>query len=204
MKLFVDAAGGDLRGVAGLEVAHGAITGASPDRIREVRGLLAGPLCAAVAPGGAADMLRQARALAAVARDVVVMLPATSDGLAVVEGCAAERIAAGVTDCASPVEVLRAARAGARAVIVATGGGGATAGEAMDAVRRIVASLRSYGYATEVLVTGVTSPGELVDAAIAGAHVAIVPPTVLAELARGTPDDAGRAAGVAAGPRAGR
>jgi transaldolase len=131
------------------------------------------------------------------------MLPATSDGLEVVERCAAERIAAGVTGCASPVEVLRAARAGARSVVVAMGVGGATAAEAMDAVRRIVASLRSYGYATEVLVAGVSSPGELVDAAIAGAHAAVVPPAVLAELARGM-SDAGFTKALAAGQRAGR
>ena len=203
MKLFIDAAsGGDFRGLAGLEVAQGAVTGPDPDRVRQLSGLVPGPVCAAVAAGRAADMLREARALAAIARNVVVMMPATADGLEAVAACAAEKIAAGVIGCASPVEVLRAAQAGARHVAVEPAGASGPATEALDAVRRIVASLRSYGYATEVLVAAVKSAGELVDAAIAGAHAAAVPAALLAEIAR-RPPDAGTP-GLAIGERAGR
>ena len=52
----------------------------------------------------------------------------------------------------------------------------------MDLVRQIVAIYENYNYATFVLAASLRSPMHFVDAALAGAHVCTLPPTVLRQL----------------------
>jgi len=52
-----------------------------------------------------------------------------------------------------------------------------------DAIRKTVALLRTYDVtATEVLAGAIRHPSDLIDAALAGAKVASVPPAVLRQL----------------------
>ena len=85
------------------------------DLLREICDVARGPVSVEVA-AGADDrdgMLREARAWAEVAANVVVKLPASPAGLEVVRACAAERIHTAVGTCPSPEQALAAARAGA-------------------------------------------------------------------------------------------
>jgi transaldolase len=202
VKLFLDAADSrDIRDAVARSAA-GALTGANPDLVRELCGLVAGPVCAAVAPGPADEMLRRARELAGIAPHVVVALPHSPEGLEVARACAAAGIPVAVTGCAGPIDALQAARAGARYVAVTPARGGVAVADAMDGVRQAVASLRTFGFSTEVMAAPVTYPGEAIDAALAGAHVAVAPPALLRALAAPQPSaDAGRAEPADAAPR---
>ena len=54
----------------------------------------------------------------------------------------------------------------------------------MDLIRQIVHIYDNYMFETEVLVASVRSPMHVVDAALAGAHVATIPYGVLNKLAQ--------------------
>jgi transaldolase len=122
--------------------------------------------------GSPFGLLEEARALAAIASNVVAELPFSEDGLGVVRACAAERIKTNVTRCLTPVQALRAAQAGAVYVSPFWRPGEAAD---FDLVRKIVASYKTYEIATQVLVVAVRSAGDVLDAALAGAQIASVP-----------------------------
>jgi transaldolase len=49
----------------------------------------------------------------------------------------------------------------------------------MDLIRQILTIYRNYGYQTQVLAASIRHPMHVVDAAVAGAHVATIPFKVL-------------------------
>jgi transaldolase len=125
-------------------------------------------------------MLREARGWAEVAANVVVMLPATDLGIQVVRACAAERIQTGIGVCAGPEQALVAARAGASFVSAPVGKAGGLDGS--DAIRKLVALFRTYRLSTQVVAGAIRIPGDVLDAALAGAHAATAPAVVLRQL----------------------
>src|SRR3990172_3457911 len=54
----------------------------------------------------------------------------------------------------------------------------------MDLVRQIKAIFDNYGYDTEVIVASVRNPLHVVDAALAGAHIATIPFSVIDQLVK--------------------
>ena len=54
----------------------------------------------------------------------------------------------------------------------------------MDLVRQIVTIYENYGYPTEVIVASVRNPLHVVDAALAGAHIATIPFSVIDQLVK--------------------
>jgi transaldolase len=194
VKLFVDSADpAEIALYVAAKATCGATTSASllaeaARRTGRQPGALLGAICAvANGPVGvavtAADrgaMLRDARAWAAVAANVVAVLPASDDGVEVVRACAAERIGTGVAAGASPELVLVAARAGAALVTVPVGRVGGVDG--YDMVRKLIALFRTYEVATQVIAAAICIPTELIDAAVVGAHAATAPGDVLRQL----------------------
>jgi hypothetical protein len=76
---------------------------------------------------------------------------------------------------------VRAAQAGARTIAVAALPGMPFA-DRMDLARKLVASLRSFDLAAEVLVGSLRNASDVVDVALAGANVAAAPASVLRAL----------------------
>jgi len=157
-------------------------TGKAPeDVLRAICAVANGPVIVEVA-AGADDreaMLREARAFAGVGAGVVALLPATDAGLEVVRACAAEKIRTAIGGFRSPEHALAAVRAGASLLSAPVGlpGSGAS-----DLIRKLVALLRTYGEAAEVVAGEIRMPTHVIDAALAGAHAAAVPAAVLREL----------------------
>jgi transaldolase len=54
----------------------------------------------------------------------------------------------------------------------------------MDLVGQIVTIYENYGFATEVIVASVRNPLHVVDAALAGAHIATIPFGVIDQLVK--------------------
>jgi len=124
--------------------------------------------------------LREARAWAEVAANVVVKLPGSEAGIEVVRACAAERIRTAVGTCPSPEQALAAARAGAAHVSAPVGRAGGVDGN--DVIRKLVALFRTYGVPTEIVAAAIRIPTDVIDAALAGAHAATAPAAVLRAL----------------------
>jgi transaldolase len=198
MKFFVVSADpSEIRACALQAIIEGVSVGASTaaaDRaalVREICAVFGGPVSVPVGDGGGEapegrwrksdgsealesrlGLLEEARTLATIASNVVAELPFSESGLGVVRACAAEGIKTHVARCLTPVQALRAAQAGAS---YASPSGRPEDAADFDLVRKIVASYKTYGIATEVLVVAVRSAGDVLDAALAGAQIASVP-----------------------------
>jgi transaldolase len=198
MKLFLDSAdGGEIRECVGRGLAQGVTIDASllgaaaTASAREPHALLAeicevvpGPVVVDVLAVDVEGMLREGRALAALAPNVVIKLPPSTDGLTVVRSLSDQRIATMVTSCLEPMQALLAAKAGAGYVSPPASRADDVAFDTVDLVRKILAVYRTYDCKTEVLVASVRNPSHILDAALAGAQVASVPYLVLQQVAK--------------------
>ena len=155
------------------------------DVLRAVGGVANGPVFVEVVAADRDAIVREARALAAVANNVVPTLPATDAGVDGLRALAGERIRAALGACTNVERALAAARAGAVHVAVsvarATGADGKPI-DGYDVVRKLVALFRTYDATTEVVAVAIRIPTDVIDAAVAGAHAAVAPPAMVRAL----------------------
>jgi transaldolase len=151
-------------------------------RLRAICGATTGPVIVDVWAGDQAEMLRSARELSGQGGNVVVRLPMSVDGIEVVRACAAAKVPTSVGLCTSAVQAVMAAKAGAAFVEAPLGPLPGTPVEDRDLVRKMIANLKMYGLATEVVVGPLRNADQIVDAALVGAHIAAASYVVLAGL----------------------
>lgn len=190
MRFFVDSVDpNEIRTCDQQGIIDGVSIGASlggADRavlIERICEIFKGPVNAEVAdhPAWVSDGGQDAvRALARIAPQVVVKLPFSDEGLKVVRACSAEGIKTHLTGCRSSTQALQAAQAGA--AYVSPVADCQDDRGCLDLVRKTVAVYKTYGMATQVLVTSVHSIGFLIDVALAGAEVATVPYSLLQQI----------------------
>lgn len=150
--------------------------------VREICGLVSGPVSVEVTALDAEGMVHEARELARVADNVVIKIPMGKQGIRAVKRLEAEGIPTNVTLVFSPVQALWAAKAGARYVSPFVGRIDDRAGDGMDLVSQILRIYRNYGFETEVIVASVRHVRHVVEAALLGAHIATVPYGVAVKL----------------------
>jgi transaldolase len=161
------------------------------DVLKEIVGLVHGPVSAEVTAPDFDGMLEEARTYAKVAPNVVVKVPLVLEGLKVVKALTDEGIRTNVTLCFSPGQALLAAKAGATYVSPFVGRLDDVAEDGMALVAQIIEIYRNYEFTTQVLVASVRNPLHVVQAARMGADVATLPFSVLAQLAQHPLTDAG-------------
>lgn len=190
MKFFVDTADvAEIRALAALGMVDGVTTNPSliaksgrriHDVIAEICALVPGPVSAEVTATDAERMLREGRALAAIAPNVAVKVPLTVDGLSTCRALADAGTMVNVTLCFSAAQAILAAKAGAAFVSPFVGRLDDVGQEGIDLIGEIVTIYANYpAFRTEVLVASVRHPIHVVQAAKLGAHVATLPPAVL-------------------------
>jgi transaldolase len=145
-----------------------------------------GPIFVDVASRDADAMAVAARDLAAIAGSIVPRLPFGDEGLKAMRACAAFGLRTNAVGCATAVEALAAARAGAKWISPCRGlPADPTARAAiLEPIRKMLGALESFEHKTQVLVAPVEDRSCLVDVALAGAHAAAARPAVLLEIAR--------------------
>ena len=128
-------------------------------------------------------MIREARELVEFGPDVVVKIPMTLDGMKAVRALKAMHIDTNVTLVFSAAQALLAAKAGATYVSPFVGRLDDAGQNGMDLVRQILTIYRNYGLETRIIAASIRSPMHVLDAALAGAHIATVPYKILMQLA---------------------
>ena len=128
-------------------------------------------------------MIREARELVEFGPDVVVKIPMTLDGMKAVRALKAMHIDTNVTLVFSAAQALLAAKAGATYVSPFVGRLDDAGQNGMDLVRQILTIYRNYGLKTRIIAASIRSPMHVLDAALAGAHIATVPYKILMQLA---------------------
>ncbi|MFB3818114.1 MAG: fructose-6-phosphate aldolase [Candidatus Methylomirabilales bacterium] len=192
MQIFLDTADvKEIKDLASLGVVDGITTNPSlvakegrPFReiVDEILHLVDGPISLEVVATDYQGMLGEARALAKIHENVVVKIPLIADGLKAVRQLAQEGIKTNVTLCFSASQALLAAKAGASYISPFVGRLDDISHVGMDLVREIVTIYENYDFPTRVLAASLRGPVHVVDAAMAGAHVATMPPAVLRQM----------------------
>lgn len=159
--------------------------------IKEIAGLVTGPVSAEVIATTYEEMLPEARELAGLADNVVIKVPVTADGLKTASALAAEGIKTNVTLVFSPNQALLAARAGAAYVSPFVGRLDDISQDGIELVKTIADIFTIHGVETEIIAASIRHPLHVTQAALAGATIATVPYKVLLALLKHPLTDAG-------------
>jgi transaldolase len=203
MKIFIDTADlGEIREAAAMGVVDGVTTNPTlvakigrplKDVITEICSIVDGPISAEVHSITANEIVSEGRELAALHPNVVVKVPLIAEGLKAVATLSSEGIRTNVTLCFSASQALLAAKAGATYISPFVGRLDDVSTDGMELIAQIVRIYQNYGFATEVLAASIRHPIHVVQAAMVGAHVATLPPSVIKQLLKHPLTDSGLA-----------
>ncbi|MBW1789570.1 MAG: fructose-6-phosphate aldolase [Deltaproteobacteria bacterium] len=201
MKFFIDTANiEEIKKAKDLGMVDGVTTNpslvAKEDReftglIKEICGIVDGPVNAEVVSVDAEGMIKEARELVKLADNIVVKIPLIEEGLKAVRVLSEEEIHTNVTLCFSPLQALMAAKAGASYISPFVGRLDDISQRGMDMVEEIVTIYDNYGYETEVIVASIRNPIHVLDAALMGADISTIPFKVIQQLIKHPLTDSG-------------
>ena len=193
MKFFIDTADvREIRDLAETGMIDGVTTNPSliaqsgrefTDVIEEICSFIEGPVSAEVAATDAPTMIKEGHKLAKIAKNVVIKVPLTIDGLKTCKILSDEGTMVNVTLCFSAAQAILAAKVGATFISPFVGRLDDIALDGMDLISDICEIYANYQeFTTQVLVASVRSPKHVVDAASLGADVVTIPPSALRQL----------------------
>ncbi|MGQ9812764.1 MAG: fructose-6-phosphate aldolase [Dissulfurimicrobium sp.] len=192
MKFFIDTANLDeIKKAAAIGMVDGVTTNPSliaregcpfEQRIEEICSLIEGPVSAEVISTDSDGMIKDALRLAAIAPNVVVKIPMTTEGLKAARELADQGVKTNVTLIFSPLQALLAAKAGATYVSPFIGRLDDISQTGMELVADIVQIFDNYCFDTEIIVASVRNPIHVLEAARLGADIATIPYKVIAQL----------------------
>ena len=159
--------------------------------MREICGLVAGPVSAEVVALDHAGMLREAEVLRKIASNVCIKVPLTIDGLKTCKALTGDGAMVNVTLCFSANQALLAAKAGATFVSPFVGRHDDNGFDGMELIRDIRLIYDNYGFGTEILVASVRHGIHVLEAARIGADVMTAPPAVIRSLVKHVLTDKG-------------
>jgi transaldolase len=201
MKIFIDTANLDqIKEVNSWGILDGVTTNPTlvakegcdfETRVRDICQVVDGPISAAAVSMNAEGMIKEARELSKMHKNIIVKIHMTDEGLKAVKVLSKEGIKTNVTLVFSPNQALLAAKAGATYVSPFVGRLDDISHDGMDLVRDIVTIFRNYGFKTQVIVASIRHPIHVTEAALAGAHVATVPYDVLKKMLKHNLTDEG-------------
>ncbi|HWL47133.1 MAG TPA: fructose-6-phosphate aldolase [Sphingomonadaceae bacterium] len=194
MKFFVDTA--DTREIADL-AATGLVDGVTTnpslvhksgrkflDVVREICGLVDGPVSAEVVALDHEGMMKEAAVLRKIADNVAIKVPLTIDGLKTCKALSADGAMVNVTLCFSANQALLAAKAGAAFISPFVGRHDDVGFDGMQLISDIRIIYDNYDFTTEILVASVRHPVHVLESAKIGADIVTAPPSVIRQLFR--------------------
>ncbi|HIJ19995.1 MAG TPA: fructose-6-phosphate aldolase [Deltaproteobacteria bacterium] len=203
MKFFIDTANvQEIREAHVLGMVDGVTTNPSlvakegrdfKELLKEICGIVDGPVSAEVVSVDAEGIVREARDLAGIAENIVVKVPLIEEGLKAVKILADEGIRTNVTLCFSAVQALMAAKAGAAYISPFVGRLDDINHVGMELVEQILTIYENYSFDTEVIVASIRSPLHVLDSALMGADIATIPFKVIKQLVKHPLTDIGLA-----------
>ena len=193
MKIFLDTADieeirtaarwGILDGVTTNPTLYGKAGGGSYEEIlQEICRITPGPVSAEVVAEDVEGMLREGRAFAKLAPNIVVKVPMSEEGLEAMSRFAEEGIKTNCTLIFSANQGLLAAKSGASLLSPFVGRIDDINMEGMDVVRELVTIVEVHGLDAEVLAASLRHPRHVTEAAMAGAHISTLPFKVLQQM----------------------
>lgn len=143
---------------------------------------ISGPVSAEVIGTEYDAMVKEAKALSRLAKNVVVKIPMTPEGLKAVRTVSSLDIRVNVTLIFSANQGLLAAKAGASYLSPFIGRLDDVGQRGMDVIQDLVTIRRNYSLEAQVLVASIRHPQHVLEAAKLGADIATMPPEIMEKM----------------------
>ena len=193
MKFFVDTA--DIKQIEGL-IPTGFVDGVTTnpsliakqgadmkETIKAICSLVKGPVSAEVTATKFDGMYKEGIKLSKIAKNIVVKVPLTPDGIKTCKKLSKKKIGVNVTLCFSPNQAILAAKAGAQYVSPFVGRLDDIGKSGIDLISDIKKIYVNYkNLKTKILAASIRSTKHITQAAMVGADVVTVPPKILEEM----------------------
>ncbi len=163
------------------------------DVIKEITDIVDGAISGEVkaATQDAEGMIAEGREIAKIHPNMVVKIPMTAEGLKAVKQLSSEGIKTNVTLIFNANQALLAARAGATYVSPFLGRLDDISVPGVDLIRTIAEIFAIHDIETEIIAASIRNPIHIIDCALAGAHIATVPYSVIESMTKHPLTDAG-------------
>lgn len=193
MKFFVDSANiEEIQELQNLNLVDGVTTNPSLilksgrnilEVTKEICTLVVhGPVSAEVAATEFEDIMKEAAVLANIADNICIKLPLTFDGLKACKALTAQGLKTNLTLCFSANQALLAAKAGATFISPFVGRLDDYGINGSDLLHEIRTIYNNYSFETQILAASIRTINHVKEAALSGADVATIPPTILKAL----------------------
>ncbi|MPM99798.1 Transaldolase [bioreactor metagenome] len=185
MKLFIDTANiEEIREIAELGVICGVTTNPSliakegrdiVSAMKEITEIVDGPISAEVIALECDEMVKEAKELVKIHKNIVIKLPMCKEGLKAVKILSQNGIKTNVTLIFSAVQALMAARAGATYVSPFVGRLDDIGTVGIDLISQVSEIFQIHNIQTEIISASIRHPMHVHESALAGAHIATIP-----------------------------
>lgn len=194
MRFFIDTANvEDIKKANRLGVICGVTTNPSliakegrdfNEVIKEITSIVDGPISGEVkaTTTDAEGMIKEGREIAAIHKNMVVKIPLTAEGLAATKVLSAEGIKTNLTLVFTANQALLAARAGATYVSPFVGRLDDISTTGVELIEKIAKMFKIHRLDTQIIAASVRNPIHVTDCALAGAHIATVPYSVIEQM----------------------
>jgi transaldolase len=201
MKFFIDTADvKEIREAHALGLVDGVTTNPSliaksgrkfKDVIKEIVSIVDGPISAEVISLDAPGMIKEAKELVKIHKNIVIKLPMTPEGLKACKALTDKGIKTNVTLIFTPMQALLAAKAGATYVSPFVGRLDDISQDGMGIIEEIRTIFDNYGYMSEIIVASIRNPIHVLNSALIGADICTIPYSVMLQLSKHPLTDAG-------------
>ena len=201
MQLFIDSAEvSELRKAAETNLINGCTTNptlaAKTGRnyngaLKEICSIIKGPVSAETVSLEADGMIKEGIAFSKIAKNIVVKVPMTVEGMKACQRLTKKGIKVNVTLCFSANQALLAAKSGAFFVSPFVGRLDDIGEVGMNLIKDIKLIYDNYKFKTQILVASIRNPIHVLEAAKIGADVATMPYNVFEQLFKHSLTDVG-------------
>ena len=148
----------------------------------EICDIIDGPISAEVVSVDAENMIKEARLINKLHKNIVVKIPSIPDGFEALNIIAKEGIKTNFTVVYTTNQALLAAKLGATYVSPFVGRLDVNSTSGSDLISEIVCVYENFDFNTKVLAASMRNSIYVKEAALSGAHVATIPPEVLDQM----------------------
>ena len=201
MKIFIDTANiAEIKKANDMGLIDGVTTNPSlvakenrdmVDIIKEICEVVDGPISAEVISLDTEGMIREARELVKIHKNIVVKIPMTLDGLNAVRVLSREGIKTNVTLVFSVHQGVLAAKAGATYISPFVGRMDDIGLDGIDLINDLIIAKQNYGFETEIIAASIRTKEHILQCILSGVDIVTIPYAQIEAMAKHPLTDAG-------------
>ena len=152
--------------------------------IPEICEIVDGPISAEVMSLDTEGMIREARELVKISKNIVVKIPMTLEGLSAVRVLSQEGIKTNVTLVFSVHQGVLAAKAGATYISPFVGRLDDIGLDGMDLINDLILAKENYGFETEIIAASIRTKEHILQCILSGVDIATIPYAQIEDMAK--------------------